>query len=577
MNTNKRDVQVCEIASQTNVLRSRTWQRLKFEIEYGLQRGTTANSYVIQATRLALIDPPGESFSAEFLVELESRFDLLKLDYIILSHINPNRFVTLKALLLLAPQAIVVTSNPGSIYLRNMINESEIGLDPQIMVIKADETLDLGQGHCLEFIPTPLPRWPDELCSFDPKTKILFSDKLFSSHICGEQVLDEGYCVYEEDRRYYFDCLMTSQGQQVETALEKLSTKNATLYATGHGPLVKYGLSDLTKDYKNWLSAQKKKDSIVTLIYASAYGNTAILAQAIAKGITKAGIKVECINAEASDSEEIKNSIDRCSGFIFGSPTLGGHMPTPVQTALGIALGNPDKTKLVGVFGSFGWSGEAIDILENKCRDAGYRFGFETIRVKFKPDETILKTCEEAGTDFAQSLKKLQISRKVRVTSPDSQGAKMEQALGRIVGTLCIVTCQQGEVKGAMVASWICQATFNPPGITVAVAKERALESLMHKGDSFVVNILAQGDHLGLMKHFLKNFAPGQDRFAGVDFTISQQGNPILKESLAYLECKVQNRMECGDHWLIYATTEKGKVFHEGLSAIHHRKSGTFY
>jgi len=370
---------------------------------------------------------------------------------------------------------------------------------------------------------------------------------------------------------------MASQAQQVETALEKISLKSANLYATGHGPLVKYGLIDLTKDYNFWLRAQKQQDSRVALIYASAYGNTAILAQAIARGISKSGIQVECINAEATDPEQIKDSIDRCSGFIFGSPTLGGHMPTPVQTALGIALGNSDKTKIVGVFGSYGWSGEAIDILENKFKDAGYRFGFETIRVKFKPDEAILKTCEEAGTDFAQSLKKMQRSRKARGSVVDSQTAKTEQALGRIVGSLCIVTCQQGEIKGAMVASWVTQATFNPPGITVAVAKERAVESLLYKGDSFVVNILAEGQYVGLMKHFLKSFAPGEDRFVGVDITTSDKGHPILNQSLAYLECQVQDRMECGDHWLIYATTEQGKVLGEGITAIHHRKSGTFY
>ncbi|MEI6380398.1 MAG: diflavin flavoprotein [Cyanobacteriota bacterium ELA615] len=577
MNTQQRDVQVHEIDTGTTVLRSRTWQRLKFEIEYGLQRGTTANSYVIQGTKLAVIDPPGESFSAEFLMAFQSRFDLLKVDYIILGHINPNRFATLKAFLALAPQVKIITSNPGSIYLRNILKESESNLNPEIMIIRGDETLDLGLGHCLEFIPTPLPRWPDEMCSYDPKTKVLFSDKFFGSHVCGQQVLDEGWAVYEEDRRYYFDCLMASQAQQVETALEKISLKSANLYATGHGPLVKYGLIDLTKDYNFWLRAQKQQDSRVALIYASAYGNTAILAQAIARGISKSGIQVECINAEATDPEQIKDSIDSCSGFIFGSPTLGGHMPTPVQTALGIALGNSDKTKIVGVFGSYGWSGEAIDILENKFKDAGYRFGFETIRVKFKPDEAILKICEEAGTDFAQSLKKMQRSRKARGSVVDSQTAKTEQALGRIVGSLCIVTCQQGEIKGAMVASWVTQATFNPPGITVAVAKERAVESLLHKGDSFVVNILAEGQYVGLMKHFLKSFAPGEDRFVGVDIATSDKGHPILNQSLAYLECQVQDRMECGDHWLIYATTEQGKVLGEGITAIHHRKSGTFY
>jgi flavin reductase (DIM6/NTAB) family NADH-FMN oxidoreductase RutF len=132
-------------------------------------------------------------------------------------------------------------------------------------------------------------------------------------------------------------------------------------------------------------------------------------------------------------------------------------------------------------------------------------------------------------------------------------------------------------VKGAMLASWVAQATFTPPGLTIAVAKERAIESLLYNHSHFVLNILPEGQHLGLMKHFLKPFAPGEDRFVGVATETADNGAPILKEALAYLECTVQNRMECGDHWIIYVTIACGKVLNEGLTAVHHRKSGSYY
>jgi flavin reductase (DIM6/NTAB) family NADH-FMN oxidoreductase RutF len=245
---------------------------------------------------------------------------------------------------------------------------------------------------------------------------------------------------------------------------------------------------------------------------------------------------------------------------------------------LGIVLSTATKTKLAGVFGSFGWSGEAIDLIETKFRDAGYQFGFETIRVKFKPNEVTLKFCEEAGTDFAQALKKAKKARTPRQPVSDSQAARTEQAVGRLIGSLCIVTAKQGELTGAMLADWVSQATFSPPGLTIAVAKDRAIESLMHVGDQFVVNILAQGKHLGLMKHFLKPFGPGEDRFAEVKTEIADNGCPILSDALAYLECTVENRMECGDHWLVYGVVKNGKLLQsDGVTAVHHRKSGTHY
>jgi flavorubredoxin/flavin reductase (DIM6/NTAB) family NADH-FMN oxidoreductase RutF len=569
-----KDVQVFPIANNTRVLRSRTWDRLKFEIEYSLQKGTTANSYLVEGEKKALIDIPGESFTEIFLNALQERVDLQQLDYLILGHINPNRATTLSKLLDIAPQLKIVCSNPAAISLQKIIEDRALN----ITVIKKGDTLDLGKSHHLEFILTPNPRYPDLMCTFDPATGVLYTDKLFGMHVCGDRVFDEGWTVDNEDRRYYFDCLIAPHASQVKTALEKINEKPAKIYAVGHGCLVKYSLKELTSDYQTWINNQGELAISTALIYASAYGNTATIAQAIAIGINKAGVRVESINAEFAEPDTIKQAVENASGFIMGSPTLGGHAPTQIQTALGIVLANTNKTKLAGVFGSFGWSGEAIDLLENKFRNAGYSFGFEPIRIKFKPTDTILKTCEEAGTDFAQALKKAQRARKPKTASGTSEGARTEQALGRLVGSLCIVTTKQEELSGAMLASWVSQATFNPPGLTVAVAKERAIESLLHTGNSFVLNILQQGKHLGLMKQFLKPFTPGEDRFQELPVETAHNGCPILSDALAYVECRIANKMECGDHWLLYAIAEQGKLIQsEGLTAVHHRKSGTHY
>lgn len=577
-----KDVQVGSIGLNTRVFRSRTWDRLKFEVEYGLSRGTTANSFVIEGDKIALIDPPGESFSDIFLSALDQRIPLISIDYVILGHVNPNRCATINKLLKKAPNITFITSNTGAKSLQTIFNNAyteTIAENPlNIISVKNDYELDLGKEHLLEFVSTPNPRYPDQLLTFDNNSKIFYTDKLFSAHVCGDQILDEGWKIYQEDRRYYFDCVIAPYATQIIKAIEKIQQKNANIYATSHGPLVRYGLTELTGLYSQWLETQQNQTLNVALIYASAYGNTAILANAIARGITKAGVRVESINAEFASSEEIKTSIQQCDGFIFGSPTLGGHAPTQIQSALGITLANADTNKLAGVFGSFGWSGEAIDLLESKFKDGGYRFGFDTIRVKFKPTEAVLKTCEEAGTDFAQALKKRKKALKPKESVDNSLSARTEQALGRLVGSLCIVTTQRQELKGAMVASWVSQATFNPPGFTVAVAKERAIESLLPIGSQFVLNILEEGKHIELMKHFLKPFAPGEDRFANIDSQPAENGAPILSSALAYIECQVSNRLECGDHWVLYAIAKNGKLLSDtGITAVHHRKSGTYY
>lgn len=114
-----RDVQLADLGTNTWVLRSRTWDRLKFEVEYSRQRGTTANAYLIRSDRTALLDPPGESFSALFLTILQQQIDLSHLDYLVLNHINANRLTTLRRLLALAPRVQVVCSHPAARWLRD--------------------------------------------------------------------------------------------------------------------------------------------------------------------------------------------------------------------------------------------------------------------------------------------------------------------------------------------------------------------------------------------------------------------------------------------------------------------------
>ncbi|WAL59050.1 diflavin flavoprotein [Thermocoleostomius sinensis A174] len=572
--TRPRDVQTAEIGANTLVLRSRTWDRLKFEVEYARQKGTTANSYLIQADKTALIDPPGESFTNVFIEELAHHVYLQKIDYVILGHANPNRFATLKALLGIevAPQITFVCARAAEVALRSAFPEQTL----RIVLANSEETIDLGQGHQLQFIPTPTPRHPDGLCTYDPATRILYTDKLFGAHLCDDAVLDENWRRLDDDRRYYFDCLHASQAKQVEAALDRLApfSDKAKLYAVGHGPLVRYSVSRLTFDYRYWCEHQQAQELNVALLYTSAYGNTATMGRAIAKGLIESGASVQTINCEFADPAEITASLEQCDGFIIGSPTLGGHAPSQIQTALGIALSTAAKTKLAGVFGSYGWSGEAIDLLQNKLQDAGYQFGFEPIRVKFKPTDDTLQECETAGAEFVQALKKVRKVRTVRQPAVETQSDRTAQAVGRIAGSLCVVTTREGEQHRGFLTSWVSQATFNPPGLTIAISTDQS-QSLPQSGAAFVLNILKEGRNL--RRHFLKP-ASGADRFGDLMTHPAQNGCLILDEALAYLECTVQDRMECGDHWLLYATVDNGKVLEAiGVTAVQHRKSGMQY
>ncbi|ELS05522.1 putative flavoprotein [Xenococcus sp. PCC 7305] len=576
--TRPRDVQIARIGTNTQVLRSRTWDRLKFEVEYSRQKGTTSNSYLIQADKTALIDPPGQSFTPIYLDVLEQHLDLQKLDYIVLQHVNPNRLATIERLAGKAANATIICAKPAVKALKAALIFPE--WQARIQVVRDNDILDLGQGHQLQLLAATTPRWVDGLCTYDPQSNILYTDKFFGAHFCDESIFDQNWKQLDSDRRFYFDCLHASQTKQLGAVLAKFALLSPKIYAPAHGPLVKYSLGRFNYDYQQWCQEQSSQDLKVVVLYASAYGSTATLASAIAHGLTQSGVAVESINCELADPEEITTAVKTCDGFIIGSPTLGGHAPTQIQTALGIVLATAAKTKLTGVFGSYGWSGEAIAMVENKLKDAHYRFGFEPIRVRFSPTAKTLKECIQAGQEFSQKLKKAKRLRIPRQAITETQINRTEQALGRIVGSICVLTTCRDNHHSGVLTSWVSQATFNPPGVMIAISPEQNLESLSNPGDRFVLNILNEGRNV--RRHFTTHSSPLNHQALGESDNLTTKkannGCLIIEEALAYLECTVENILPSGDHSLIYAVVEQGAVSdNRGITAMQHRKSGSHY
>jgi len=589
-------------------LRGLSPRRLRFEVEYGLERGTSANSFLFEAGATpsghlvppVLVHPPGDSFAEPFLEQLSALVPADAALKVIVGHVNPNRVALLRRLAEHWPALMLVASNAGARLLEDLWHQrrpsgandptaaetSSLPPLPPMDVVKQEGCRPLAHGYRLCLYPSPTPRWPGGLMAFEERTGLLMSGKFFAAHLCSTTWAEANRSSTEEDRRYFYDCLMAPMARQVEGMLNRLDDLAIRCIAPGHGPAISESWRSLITDYRRWGEAQERAKLSVALLFASAYGNTAAIADALAQGVARTGVRVESINCEFTAAEKLLQAIRSCDAVLIGSPTLGGHAPTPIVSALGTLLAEGDRSKPVGVFGSFGWSGEALDLLESKLRDGGFRFAFEPIKVKFSPDAATLKTCEETGTALGRSLLAEQRRQQRRIGGggglSESRSNPAVQALGRVVGSLCVLTTVKGggdsRLSGAMVASWVSQASFSPPGLTVAVAKDRAVEALLHVGDAFALNVLAAGRETGPMKQFLQPFAPGADRFAGLALDQSPAGQPVLPEALAWLECRVKQRMECGDHWLIYAQADAGSLIDAtGATAVHQRRSGATY
>ena len=566
------------IAADSSTIRSLDWERSRFDIEFGLRNGTTYNAFLVRGERTALIDTSHAKFRDTWLPLLKEQIDPKQIDYLIVSHTEPDHSGLIGDLIDLNPEIEIVGSKVAIQFLKDQVHRPF-----RSRAVKSGEELDLGINpesgvqHRFEFLSAPNLHWPDTIFSFDHGSGILYTCDAFGLHYCSEDVFDSDPGAIAPDFRFYYDCLMGPNARSVLQALKRMDgLPEINTIAVGHGPLLRHHLSHWINDYREWSGQRNKGESYAAVCYLSQYGFCDRLSQAIAHGIGKTDAQVQLVDLRATDAQELTALISEAKAVVV--PTWPAKADAELQSSIGTLLAALNGKQLVGVYDAFGGDDEPIDSVAGQLRSQGQKEAFSPLRIRQLPQGGDYQRCEESGTDLGQLL-----TRAKTIAAMKSLDGDLDKALGRLSGGLYVVTASQGEGdslrRSAMVASWVSQASFTPPGITVAVAKDRAIEALMQVGDQFVLNILREENHQQLLRHFLKRFPPGADRFAGINVLEAEaEGGPVLGDALAYLGCRVEQRMEGPDHWVIYAVVEQGNVADaNAMTAVHHRKVGNHY
>ena len=570
----------CEaIAADTTAIRSLDWDRSRFDIEFGLRNGTTYNAFLVRGALTALVDTSHLKFADTWLPLLEEQIDPAAIDYLIVSHTEPDHSGLIGHLIDRNPEILIVGSKVAIQFLQDQVHRPF-----KSRAVKSGDELNLGTNpesgceHRFSFLSAPNLHWPDTIFSFDHGTGTLYTCDAFGLHYCSNELFDSDPGAIAPDFRFYYDCLMGPNARSVLQALKRMDAlPEIQTVAVGHGPLLRHHLSLWLNDYRDWSSDRSAGETYAAVCYLSQYGFCDRLSQAIARGIGKAGAQVQLVDLRATDAQELSALVGEASAVVV--PTWPASPDAELQASIGTLLAAVKPKQWVACYDAFGGNDEPIDTVASKLRSLGQKAAFEPLRIRQVPHADDYQRCEEAGTDLGQLLTKARTIAAMKALDGD-----LDKALGRLSGGLYVVTAQQttedgGSLSSAMVASWVSQASFEPPGLTVAVAKDRAIESLLQVGDRFVLNILREDNHQLLLRHFLKRFPPGADRFAGVATVEgAAAGGPVLGDALAFLGCRVAQRMEGPDHWIIYAEVEVGNVADtEAATAVHHRKVGNHY
>ena len=377
-----------------------------FDIVMATKYGTSYNSYVVKGEEVALIEASHADFEGEYEANIREAVDPSKIKYIILNHTEPDHSGALRYLLKLCPEATVLATAVALNYLKNIVNEPF-----KSRPVKDGEVLDLG-GVTLTFAPSPLLHWPDSMFTYCPEEKTLFSCDVFGSHYSSESILDKdikNVDGYKEAFKGYYDAIFGPFKPFVVAGMAKIAKFPFETVCPSHGPvLTKDGqLPYVLDSYRTWSKAAKNAVKTVPVFYCSAYGCTAKLAKAIADGVKEVIPDAACetYNIIENDMADMRAKINSCDACAIGSPTLNSDAVPPVWDLLAGVDAINSRKKPVAVFGSYGWSGEAVPSLIARVNGLKMAVVGEGFKVCFVPTDADLEAAKEYGRQLASAIK----------------------------------------------------------------------------------------------------------------------------------------------------------------------------
>jgi flavorubredoxin len=379
-----------------------------FDIVMETQYGTTYNAYFIDAEKKVVMDTVKKTFHEDFIRKLSALTNPAGIDYIVCNHTEPDHSGSLSKLLELAPDATVIGSGQALNYLSEMIERPF-----KSMKIKDGDQLDLG-NKTLRFIGASNLHWPDTIYTYLEEDHLLFTCDSFGSHFSDERMFDDLVGDFQNAFRYYFDVILKPFSRFMLKAIEKIEALELTMICPGHGPILrsswqeKVNLSaELSRKY---LESQDGNEKRVLIAYVSAYGYTGQMAESIASGIRETGdIEVQVVDIENIQLGELEELIVRSGGLLIGSPTINRNTLLPVYRMFSVINPIRDKGKLAASFGSFGWSGEAVPLIEGHLKNLKLEIVQDGLATKFFPNEEQNGALREFGRTFGRRFLENQV------------------------------------------------------------------------------------------------------------------------------------------------------------------------
>lgn len=374
-----------------------------FDIIMSTAYGTTYNSYLVKGEKCALIETVHDSYSEEFFYNIENYTDIASIDYVILNHTEPDHSGSLNRIVEKNPNVEVIGTTAA---IRNLKNITNMEFKSRVIKQEKGEQLDLGDGVVLDFIIAPMLHWPDSMFTYLKADKVLFSCDVFGCHFCEPMVMDKYIKypkAYESERLNYYTCIFGPFKKFVIAGLDKIKDLEIEMACTSHGPVLQERLKETMDLYREW-SEEEPKSKKISIFYVSAYGYTQMMAEKFAETFRDHGMEVELYNAIEHPASELSAAMNDAGAVLFGSPTINKCALKPIWDLISSSDIVNSINKPVLVFGSYGWSGEAVRQLTEHLKTLKYKVFGDGITCVFKPSEEDFAKIENTAREFMDTL-----------------------------------------------------------------------------------------------------------------------------------------------------------------------------
>ena len=365
-----------------------------FESQYQIPNGVSYNSYVILDEKVAVMDTIDERKTDEWFANLENVLNGRTVDYLVISHLEPDHAANIKRAADKFPQAQLVLSAKAKAMLPQFFDIAH--LEERCLVVKEGDTLELGT-HKLHFVMAPMVHWPEVMVEYEETEKILFSADGFGKF--GALSAEEEWT--DEARRYFIN-IVGKYGVQVQTLLKKAAALDIQTICPLHGPILKENLAFYIDKYNTW-SSYEPEDEGVFVAYASIHGNTAEAAKEFVEMLRKNGAeKVVIADLSREDMAEAVEDAFRYSKLVVAAASYDAGVFPCMEDFLHHLKAKNYQKRTVGIIENGSWAPSAAKqmkaILEGM---KNITICEPVVTIKSTLNETSRKAMEELAKELA--------------------------------------------------------------------------------------------------------------------------------------------------------------------------------